>query len=126
MFIVINTFMMPLCWMWSSLTVNAQVRECSEKFLHDLERCWRGSILMSGIADIVIHHAQNNLQVLVCMKSAGVHCAVHCSRCSEQVRLAIFQLSALRVKICVIPDFQVFVKYCSNQLLQDQTLKRLK
>ena len=53
-------------------------------------------------------------------------CAVHCSRFSEHVRLAIFQLSALRVKICVITDFQVFVKYCSNQLLQDQTLKRLK
>ena len=89
---------MLLCWMWSScLTISAQVRECSEKFLHDLERCWRGSLLMSGIADIVIHHAQHNLQVLVCKKSAGV-----------------------------ITYFQVFVKYCSNQLLQDQTLKRLK
>jgi neuronal guanine nucleotide exchange factor len=59
-----------------------EVRACSEKLLHDLETRWQETILLSGISDIILHHARNN--------------------------------------------FSIFIKYCSNQIGQDKTLKRLK
>jgi len=59
-----------------------EVRVCSEKLLHDLETRWQEAILLSGISDIILHHARNN--------------------------------------------FSIFIKYCSNQIVQDRTLKRLK
>eukprot|EP00092_Neocalanus_flemingeri_P055084 GFUD01064994.1.p1 GENE.GFUD01064994.1~~GFUD01064994.1.p1 ORF type:complete len:502 (+),score=95.65 GFUD01064994.1:642-2147(+) len=59
-----------------------EVRVCSEKFLHDLEYRWQETIQLSGISDIILHHAKTN--------------------------------------------FSIFIKYCSNQIVQDRTLKRLK
>jgi len=59
-----------------------EVRACSEKLLHDLETRWQESIMLSGISDIILHHARHN--------------------------------------------FSIFIKYCSNQIVQDRTLKRLK
>ena len=58
------------------------VRSCSEKFLADLESRWQESVVLSGISDVIMKHANQN--------------------------------------------FQVYVKYCSNQVYQDRTLKRLR
>eukprot|EP00095_Tigriopus_kingsejongensis_P010586 maker-scaffold449_size167299-snap-gene-0.16 protein:Tk10586 transcript:maker-scaffold449_size167299-snap-gene-0.16-mRNA-1 annotation:"hypothetical protein DAPPUDRAFT_43086" len=58
------------------------VRQCSEKFLEDLENRWQDSVLLTGITTIVNEHAQKY--------------------------------------------FQVYVKYCSNQIYQDRILKKLK
>ena len=57
------------------------VRQCSEKFLEDLEKRWQDSVLLTGITPIVKEHAKEN--------------------------------------------FQVYVKYCSNQVYQDRILKKL-
>ena len=59
-----------------------QVRQCSEKFLEDLEKRWQSSFLLNGLCEVVRHHAENN--------------------------------------------FQVYVKYCSNQVYQDRILKKLR
>ena len=58
------------------------VRSCSEKFLADLESRWQESVVLSGISDVIMKHANQN--------------------------------------------FQVYVKYCSNQVYQDRTLQRLR
>lgn len=58
------------------------VRQCSEKFLEDLENRWQASVILTGIPEIVQKHAQHH--------------------------------------------FQVYVKYCSNQVYQDRILKKLK
>jgi neuronal guanine nucleotide exchange factor len=59
-----------------------QVRQCSEKFLEDLEKRWQSSFLLNGLCDVVRDHAENH--------------------------------------------FQVYVKYCSNQVYQDRILKKLR
>ncbi len=58
------------------------VRQCSERFLADLERSWQDSVMMSGLCEVVRQHASNN--------------------------------------------FQVYVRYCSNQVYQDRMLRKLK
>jgi len=58
------------------------VRQCSEKFLEDLEKRWQSSILLDGLCEVVRDHARDH--------------------------------------------FQIYVKYCSNQVDQDKLLKELK
>lgn len=58
------------------------VRQCSEKFLEDLEKRWQSSILLDGICEVVRDHARDH--------------------------------------------FQVYVKYCSNQVDQGKLLNELK
>ncbi|KAL1490260.1 hypothetical protein ABEB36_012985 [Hypothenemus hampei] len=41
------------------------VRNCSEKLLLDLERCWQDNILLHGICKIVQKHAEENFSVYV-------------------------------------------------------------
>nr|XP_018914373.1 PREDICTED: uncharacterized protein LOC109042198 isoform X2 [Bemisia tabaci] len=60
----------------------AAVRKCSEKLLASLENCWQESIMMNGVCDAVLHHANKN--------------------------------------------FSIYIKYCSNQVYLDRTLKNLK
>ncbi len=57
------------------------VRQCSERFLADLELRWAESVVLTGIPEVVSRHAKQN--------------------------------------------FQVYVKYCSNQVYQDRILKKL-
>ena len=59
-----------------------QVRQCSEKFLEDLERRWQSSVLCDGICEAIRDHAKNR--------------------------------------------FQIYVKYCSNQVYQDRIITRLR
>ena len=59
-----------------------QVRQCSEKFLEDLEKRWQSSVMLDGLCDVVRNHAKNN--------------------------------------------FQVYVKYCSNQVYQDRIMCKLR
>ena len=40
-----------------------QVRAASERFLADLESRWQESVLLTGICDIIRHHARENFQV---------------------------------------------------------------
>ena len=58
------------------------VRQCSERFLEDLEKKWQSSILLDGLCEVVRDHAKNH--------------------------------------------FQVYVKYCSNQVDQGKLLKELR
>ncbi|XP_068082157.1 uncharacterized protein Exn [Anabrus simplex] len=58
------------------------VKNCSEQFLADLERCWQDNILLHGICDTIYQHATKH--------------------------------------------FSIYVKYCSNQIYLDRTLRRLK
>ncbi|XP_063236544.1 rho guanine nucleotide exchange factor 15-like isoform X2 [Bacillus rossius redtenbacheri] len=58
------------------------VRNCSTKFLSDLEACWQDSVMLHGICDVIYEHATSH--------------------------------------------FGVYVKYCSNQIYLDRTLRRLK
>ncbi|RZC38474.1 uncharacterized protein BDFB_001401, partial [Asbolus verrucosus] len=60
----------------------AAVKNCSEKLLYDLEKCWQDNILLHGVCDIVQKHAEEN--------------------------------------------FYVYVTYCENQILLDDTLRRIK
>uniref|UniRef100_A0AAR5QEM6 DH domain-containing protein n=2 Tax=Dendroctonus ponderosae TaxID=77166 RepID=A0AAR5QEM6_DENPD len=41
------------------------VRNSSEKLLHDLEKCWQDNILLHGICDIVQKHAEENFNVYI-------------------------------------------------------------
>lgn len=41
------------------------VRDCSEKLLQDLEKCWQENILLYGVCDIIQKHAQDNFHVYV-------------------------------------------------------------
>lgn len=58
------------------------VKNCSEKLIYDLEKCWQDNILLHGVCDIIQKHAEEN--------------------------------------------FHVYVPYCENQILLDDTLKRIK
>ena len=58
------------------------VRQCSERFLEDLEKKWQSSILLDGLCEVFRDHAKNH--------------------------------------------FQVYVKYCSNQVDQGKLLKELR
>ncbi|EFA09747.2 uncharacterized protein Exn [Tribolium castaneum] len=60
----------------------ADVKNCSEKLISDLEKCWQENILLHGVCDIVQKHAEEN--------------------------------------------FHVYVPYCENQILLDDTLRRIK
>ena len=62
--------------------VSFQVRQCSEKFLEDLEKRWQCSVMLDGLCEVVRNHAKNN--------------------------------------------FQVYVKYCSNQVYQDRIMNKLR
>lgn len=57
------------------------VRQCSERFLEDLEKKWQSSVLLDGLCEVVRDHAKHH--------------------------------------------FQVYVKYCSNQVDQGKLLKEL-
>merc|ERR1712223_764435 len=57
------------------------VRQCSERFLEDLEKKWQASVLLDGLCEVVRDHAKHH--------------------------------------------FQVYVKYCSNQVDQGKLLKEL-
>merc|ERR1712223_465243 len=41
------------------------VRQCSERFLEDLEKKWQSSILLDGLCEVVRDHAKNHFQVYV-------------------------------------------------------------
>ncbi|KAJ3642091.1 hypothetical protein Zmor_024907 [Zophobas morio] len=43
----------------------ASVKTCSEKLLHDLDKCWQDNILLHGVCDIVQKHAEENFHVYV-------------------------------------------------------------
>ncbi|XP_049860841.1 rho guanine nucleotide exchange factor 26-like isoform X3 [Schistocerca gregaria] len=58
------------------------VKNCSEKFLSELEHCWQDDVLLQGICDIVYKHATGH--------------------------------------------FNIYIKYCSNQIYLDRTLRTLK
>ena len=58
------------------------VRQCSERFLEDLEKKWQASVLLDGLCEVVRDHAAKH--------------------------------------------FQVYVKYCSNQVDQGKLLKELR
>ena len=64
------------------LCLSFQVRQCSEKFLEDLEKRWQSSVMLDGLCEVVRHHAKNN--------------------------------------------FQVYVRYCSNQHQQDKIMTKLR
>lgn len=58
------------------------IRDCSEKFLCDLENRLKDNLILSDVCDILCEHFEQH--------------------------------------------FDAYVKYCSNQVYQDRTLKRLK
>ena len=39
------------------------VRQCSERFLEDLEKKWQASVSLDGLCEVVMHHARDNFQV---------------------------------------------------------------
>ncbi len=41
------------------------VRQCSEKFLEDLEKRWQSSVLLDGLCEVVRDHARDNFYVYV-------------------------------------------------------------
>ncbi|CAH1111198.1 unnamed protein product [Psylliodes chrysocephalus] len=41
------------------------VRACSKKILHDLEKCWQNNILLDGLCDLIQRHAEENFQVYI-------------------------------------------------------------
>nr|CAH7746145.1 unnamed protein product [Callosobruchus chinensis] len=42
-----------------------KVRNCSKRVLHDLEKCWKGNILLDGICDIIQKHAEGNFDAYI-------------------------------------------------------------
>ncbi len=53
------------CNIWVTSWHVCQVRQCSEKFLEDLEKRWQSSFLLNGLCEVVRQHAENNFQVAV-------------------------------------------------------------
>ncbi len=41
------------------------VRQCSERFLEDLEKMWQASVLLDGLCEVVRNHAKNHFGVYV-------------------------------------------------------------
>ena len=41
------------------------VRQCSERFLEDLEKRWQGSVLLDGLCQVVAEHAKEHFHVYV-------------------------------------------------------------
>ena len=39
------------------------VRQCSERFLEDLEKKWQASVLLDGLCEVVRDHAKHHFQV---------------------------------------------------------------
>ena len=76
------TFMKGYCGPRFYWCLSFQVRQCSEKFLEDLEKRWQSSVMLDGLCEVVRHHAKNN--------------------------------------------FQVYVRYCSNQHQQDKIMTKLR
>ena len=41
------------------------VRQCSERFLEDLEKKWQASVLLDGLCEVVRDHARDHFQVYI-------------------------------------------------------------